>query len=136
MSLRFLYEINDHCGVIIKNNRIDQSIFFCNLRFRATGYVTMKVGKMAAVAVGGGIIILQVANQQGYIKIDWNKINKKIDKVSDKVEEAVTGEGPNWMDKVNITFIFQILNVCRFYPLLSKHAFIINIASKEIITPI
>ncbi|XP_038110251.1 FUN14 domain-containing protein 2 isoform X2 [Culex quinquefasciatus] len=66
----------------------------------ATGYITMKVGKAAAVAVGGGIILLQIANQQGYITIDWNKINKKVDKVTDKVEEAVTGQGPSWADKV------------------------------------
>lgn len=61
----------------------------------------MKVGKAAAVAVGGGIILLQIANQQGYITIDWNKINKKVDKVTDKVEEAVTGQGPSWADKVS-----------------------------------
>lgn len=61
----------------------------------------MKVGKMAAIAVGGGIILLQIANQQGYIQIDWNKINKKVDKVTDKVEEAVTGQGPSWADKVS-----------------------------------
>jgi FUN14 family len=54
--------------------------------------------------VGGGIILLQIANQQGYISIDWSKINKKVDKVTDKVEEAVTGEGPKWMDKVNTWF--------------------------------
>lgn len=60
----------------------------------------MKVGKMAAIAVGGGIILLQIANQEGYVKIDWSKINKNVDKVTDKVEEAVTGEGPKWMDKV------------------------------------
>lgn len=60
----------------------------------------MKVGKMAAIAVGGGIILLQIANQEGYVKIDWSKINSKVDKVTDKVEEAVTGEGPKWMDKV------------------------------------
>jgi FUN14 domain-containing protein 1 len=46
---------------------------------------------------------LQIANEQGYITIDWNRINKKVDKVTDKVEEAVTGEGPKWMDKVIIT---------------------------------
>lgn len=65
----------------------------------ATGYVTMKVGKAAAIAVGGGIILLQIANQQGYITIDWSKIHKKVDKVTDKVEEAVTGQGPSWADK-------------------------------------
>lgn len=70
--------------------------------YRATGYITMKVGKMAAIAVGGGIILLQMANQQGIISIDWNKVQKKVDKVTDKVEEAVTGQGPSWADKVRI----------------------------------
>lgn len=66
----------------------------------ATGFITMKVGKMAAIAVGGGIILLQIANQQGIIAIDWNKVQKKVDKVTDKVEEAVTGQGPSFTDKV------------------------------------
>lgn len=75
----------------------------------ATGYITMKVGKAAAIAVGGGIILLQIANQQGYISIDWNKINKKVDKVTDKVEEAVTGQGPSWADKAE-RFVDRKLN--------------------------
>ncbi|XP_069678105.1 FUN14 domain-containing protein 1 isoform X2 [Periplaneta americana] len=65
-----------------------------------TGFITMKVGKVAAIAVGGGIILLQVANHQGYINVNWDKVYKKIDKVADKVEEKATGQGPKWMEKV------------------------------------
>lgn len=64
-----------------------------------TGYVTFKVGKLAAFAVGSTIILLQVANEHGLIKIDWSKVNKRVDQVTDRVEEAVTGESPRWMDK-------------------------------------
>lgn len=78
----------------------------------------MKVGKAAALALGGGIILLQVANQQGYIKVDWNKITRKIDKVTDKVEEAVTKEKPGIMDKVSkkrqVYIRGLILNECVF----------------------
>lgn len=75
-----------------------------------TGFVTMKVGKIAACAVGGGIIILQIAAHQGYIKINWDKIQKKAEKLSDKVEEKVTGEGPRLMDKVKLLiYILQFL---------------------------
>ncbi|KAJ8684169.1 hypothetical protein QAD02_019961 [Eretmocerus hayati] len=66
----------------------------------ATGFLTMKVGKVAAFAVGGGIIMLQVAANQGYIKINWDKIQKKADKITDKVEERITGEGPRFVDKM------------------------------------
>ncbi|XP_068966816.1 FUN14 domain-containing protein 1-like isoform X3 [Bombus flavifrons] len=89
-----------------------------------TGFVTMKVGKIAACAVGGGIIILQIAAHQGYIKINWDKIQKKAEKLSDKVEEKVTGEGPRLMDKVGTW--------CRYNSLVATSfigGFIIGLAS-------
>lgn len=60
----------------------------------------MKIGKVAACAVGGGIIMLQIAAHQGYIKINWDKVMTKAEKITDKVEEKITGEGPHFMDKV------------------------------------
>lgn len=65
----------------------------------ATGFATMKVGKFAAFAIGGGIILMEIAHQEGYIEIDWSKITRKLDKVTDKVEEAVTGQEKTWVDK-------------------------------------
>ncbi|XP_043678440.1 FUN14 domain-containing protein 1A isoform X3 [Vespula pensylvanica] len=65
-----------------------------------TGFLTMKVGKVAAFAVGGGIIILQIAAHQGYINVNWDKIQRKAEKFTDKVEEKITGEGPRFIDKV------------------------------------
>lgn len=62
----------------------------------------MKVGKVAACAVGGGILILQIAAHQGYININWDKIHSKAEKISDKMEEKITGEGPKFMDKVRL----------------------------------
>ena len=41
-----------------------------------TGYVTMKVGKMAATALGGTLLLLQIAHHKGYVKVDWNKVMK------------------------------------------------------------
>lgn len=34
----------------------------------------MKIGKTAAFLIGGGIILLQVANEQGMIKIDCKTV--------------------------------------------------------------
>ncbi|GBP03005.1 FUN14 domain-containing protein 1B [Eumeta japonica] len=50
-------------------------------------------------AIGGGIILMEIAHQEGYIEIDWSKITRKLDKVTDKVEEAVTGQEKTWVDK-------------------------------------
>ncbi|CRL01784.1 CLUMA_CG015000, isoform A [Clunio marinus] len=75
----------------------------------ATGFLTMKVGKVVAVSVGGSIILLQIAANEGYIKIDWNKLTSKANKLADKAEEAITGEGPSWADKAD-RFVDRKLN--------------------------
>ncbi|KAF5300362.1 hypothetical protein FQR65_LT00983 [Abscondita terminalis] len=67
---------------------------------KVTGYLAMKVGRTAALALGSGIIILELANQKGYIKINWNKVNKQVNKVTDKIEKQIFNQNENWTDKV------------------------------------
>lgn len=43
----------------------------------AAGYVTMKAGKMAATAIGGTLILLQIAHHKGYIKVTTWHIRRK-----------------------------------------------------------
>lgn len=78
---------------------------------RLTGLVTVKFGKTISIATGAGIVLLHYANEKGYIDINWDKVNRKLDKVSDKLEEKITGEGPSWSDKVsrNIKLILKFL---------------------------
>lgn len=71
------------------------------LACRFAGFVTIRLNKVVGLAVGSGIILLEIANENGYVTVNWNKINKKIDKVTDKLEETVTGQGPSLMDKVS-----------------------------------
>lgn len=65
-----------------------------------TGYLMMKVGKIAAVAVGGGIILMQLANHKGYINVNWDKITRKVDEQVDKIEATTSQKGPSLVDKV------------------------------------
>ncbi|KAG5683660.1 hypothetical protein PVAND_012927 [Polypedilum vanderplanki] len=67
-----------------------------------TGYLTMKVGKIVAISVGGSIILLQIASNREYITIDWNKITKNGNKLSDKAQKVITGEGPSWAEKIKL----------------------------------
>ncbi|CAH0753321.1 unnamed protein product [Bemisia tabaci] len=67
---------------------------------RMTGYLMMKVGKVAALAVGGGIILLQVANHSGYVKINWDKVFKQAEEVGSRIEQQSTSKGPKFLDKV------------------------------------
>uniref|UniRef100_A0A1B6KJ32 FUN14 domain-containing protein n=1 Tax=Graphocephala atropunctata TaxID=36148 RepID=A0A1B6KJ32_9HEMI len=64
-----------------------------------TGYLMMKVGKVAAVAVGGGIILLQIANHKGYVKVNWDRIYKNVEEQVDKID-ASSSKKPKILDKV------------------------------------
>lgn len=66
----------------------------------------MKIGKFAAFAVGGSIILLEIAHQEGLIKINWTKLDKSVDRLADKVESSL-GREKNWKDKVK-TASFRI----------------------------
>lgn len=79
--------------------------YFYNL-FRVTGFISMKIGKVAAVGLGGSVILLHIASQKGYIDINWDKINKRVDKITDKIEKEATGKSPNWTEKVS-TYLIQ-----------------------------
>lgn len=101
---------------------------------RATGYASAKVGRMAAFTIGGAIILIEIAHEQGVLKIDWSKVSKKVDQVGDKVQEAVTGEGPKWMEKVRsqakYSLIFPrtcgLLNHNLSPPMTYMHTFLTN----------
>nr|KAF6359753.1 FUN14 domain containing 2 [Myotis myotis] len=51
-----------------------------------TGFIFQKVGKLAATAVGGGFFLLQIANHTGYIKIDWQRVEKDMKKAKEQLK--------------------------------------------------
>ncbi|XP_018016277.1 FUN14 domain-containing protein 1-like [Hyalella azteca] len=53
------------------------------------GYLSMKIGKAAATVVGGGLILMQLASHQGYITIDWRRVNKDLEKNAKKLQKEV-----------------------------------------------
>merc|ERR1712012_1481914 len=55
----------------------------------ASGYLTMKAGKMAATAVGGTLLLLQIAHHKGYIKVDWNKVSNDSASMADKLKQKL-----------------------------------------------
>lgn len=84
------------------------------------------MGKTAAFAVGGGIILLQVAQQKGYITIDWKKLKEKAESSTEKVEKTYTKESSKWIEKVKketvknalrkIAFVFRLKSLRKRTP--------------------
>ncbi|XP_076013384.1 FUN14 domain-containing protein 1 [Genypterus blacodes] len=65
------------------------------------GYLFQKVGKVAATAVGGGLLLLQIANNTGYIQVDWKRVEKDVDKAKRQLKKTT-----NQADK-EITTLFE-----------------------------
>ncbi|XP_013888940.1 FUN14 domain-containing protein 1 [Austrofundulus limnaeus] len=58
------------------------------------GYLFQKVGKVAATAVGGGLLLLQVANNSGYIQVDWKRVEKDVNKAKKQLQKGTNQSAP------------------------------------------
>lgn len=63
--------------------------------------MAMKIGKTVATAVGGSLILLQIASYKGYININWSKVNKDIEGAQKKLlKHSSDPSVPQLLDKV------------------------------------
>ncbi|KAG3271203.1 FUNDC2-like, partial [Ictidomys tridecemlineatus] len=59
-----------------------------------TGFIFQKVGKLAATTVGGGFFLLQLANYTGYIKVDWQRVEKDMKKTKEQLKIRKSNQIP------------------------------------------
>jgi len=77
--------------------------------------VAIKVGKTIATVVGGSLILLQIANHKGYIKINWTKVNKDLEGASKKLAQARSNPSiPNMLDKARDIILDKGYFSCGF----------------------
>jgi len=55
-----------------------------------SGYVAMKVGKAAATAIGGSLILLQIAHYKGYVKINWNQLTNDSQTICEQMRDKLS----------------------------------------------
>mmetsp|Transcript_11322 Transcript_11322/g.22886 ORF Transcript_11322/g.22886 Transcript_11322/m.22886 type:complete len:115 (+) Transcript_11322:3002-3346(+) len=48
-----------------------------------SGYCVKKVGKAAAVGVGGLVVAFQLAARQGYVTVEWGAIERDVNRMMD-----------------------------------------------------
>lgn len=77
---------------------------------RVTGFIMMKLGKAAAFTVGSGILALQLANSSGYVKINWDKLTRGVEKVAEQVEDSTSDKKKGLLKKVSVLFYFVLFN--------------------------
>ncbi|KAL3848019.1 hypothetical protein ACJMK2_018904 [Sinanodonta woodiana] len=65
-----------------------------------SGYLFLKVGKIAAVSLGLTLLLIKIAQHQGYIKIDWPKVQQEINQTRKRLERDAMRQYPNVMNNI------------------------------------
>lgn len=63
------------------------------------GFVFTKAGKVAAMAIGGSLLIFQIAQHQGYIKVNWSRLNKDLQQAQNELARRTDGKLPRLIEQ-------------------------------------
>lgn len=74
---------------MVINNKITR-FNLLKTKYRFTGFLATRVGKTAALSVGGSILLVTAATQTGYVSVNWDKLNMKASQASDNAPKSVT----------------------------------------------
>ncbi|XP_077472992.1 FUN14 domain-containing protein 1-like isoform X2 [Stigmatopora argus] len=83
-----------HSGPIAEKYSVATQLVVGGLTGWCAGYVLQRVGKIAATAVGGGFMLLQIANHSGYVQVDWKKVEKDVNKAKKHLKKKADKAGP------------------------------------------
>ncbi|XP_070979396.1 FUN14 domain-containing protein 1 [Oncorhynchus clarkii lewisi] len=75
------------------------------------GYIFQKVGKIAATAVGGGFLLLQIANHSGYVQVDWKRVEKDVNKAKRHLKKNADRAVPEFNSLIDQSTEFVKTNV-------------------------
>lgn len=65
-----------------------------------TAYVLQRYGRMAAIALCGSLLVVQVAHHTGYIAIDWGRLERKVRQTRRKIENEANRALPRLTTEV------------------------------------
>ncbi|KAF7709476.1 FUN14 domain-containing protein 1 [Silurus meridionalis] len=81
-------------GPIAEKYSVATQILMGGVTGWCAGYLFQKVGKIAATAVGGGFLLLQIANHSGYVQVDWKKVKKDVNKAKKHLKKKASKAAP------------------------------------------
>ncbi|XP_064614902.1 FUN14 domain-containing protein 1A-like isoform X2 [Liolophura sinensis] len=65
------------------------------------GYLFSKIGKVAAAAMGTSMILLQIAQYNGYIQINWNRVERSVTEAKERFDRGSTRNLPAYFESVH-----------------------------------
>ena len=80
----------------------------------ASGFVCGRFGRTAATAVGGSVLALHLAQQYGYITINWNRVEGDVAKARKELEKKAREEAPEVVRQVRQFILENVLLASGF----------------------
>ncbi|XP_018605516.1 FUN14 domain-containing protein 1 isoform X1 [Scleropages formosus] len=84
----------NNSGPIAEKYSVATQIVMGGVTGWCAGYLFQRVGKIAATAVGGGFLLLQIANHSGYVQVDWKKVEKDVNKAKKCLKKKANKAAP------------------------------------------
>ncbi|XP_026073619.1 FUN14 domain-containing protein 1 [Carassius auratus] len=81
-------------GPIAEKYSVASQIMMGGVTGWCAGYLFQRVGKIVATAVGGGFLLLQIANHSGYVQVDWRKVEKDVNKAKKHLKKKANKAAP------------------------------------------
>nr|XP_006137997.1 FUN14 domain-containing protein 1 [Pelodiscus sinensis] len=81
-------------GPIVEKYSVATQIVMGGVTGWCAGFLFQKVGKLAATAVGGGFLLLQVASHSGYVQVDWKRVEKDVNKAKKQIKKRANRAAP------------------------------------------
>ncbi|XP_039601084.1 FUN14 domain-containing protein 1 isoform X2 [Polypterus senegalus] len=84
----------NNSGPIAEKYSVTTQIMMGGVTGWCAGYLFQRVGKIAATAIGGGFLLLQIANHSGYVQVDWKKVEKDVNKAKKHLKKKANKAAP------------------------------------------
>ncbi|XP_059576767.1 FUN14 domain-containing protein 1 isoform X1 [Alligator mississippiensis] len=81
-------------GPIVEKYSVATQIAMGGVTGWCAGFLFQKVGKLAATAVGGGFLLLQIASHSGYVQVDWKRVEKDVNKAKKQLKKRANKAAP------------------------------------------
>ena len=78
------------------------------------GFLSGKLGRSVVRTIGLTLFLVHVGERQGYIRVDWDRINKDTNDVSKNIKDRVDSSAQSWITGVKRFFQEQYLTATGF----------------------
>uniref|UniRef100_A0A8C9RAX4 FUN14 domain containing 1 n=1 Tax=Scleropages formosus TaxID=113540 RepID=A0A8C9RAX4_SCLFO len=124
-------------GPIAEKYSVATQIMMGGVTGWCAGYLFQRVGKIVATALGGGFLLLQIANHTGYVQVDWKRVENDVNKAKKHLKNRADRAAPeikSFLGEVSLNFNICIIKLLLIFNIVG--GFTLNQAMNILLLPV